>query len=59
METIKLEHKLSFGDIPQTLQSFPDKSNRVDNTGGFRLSEFRDGSKEVVSKGQHGRKENL
>lgn len=59
MEMIKLEHSFPLGTSHRHCGVFQTKATEWVTLGVVGYSEFGDGSKEVVNKGQHGRKENL
>lgn len=59
MEMIKLEHSFSLGTSHKHCRVFQTKATEYIMLGVVGYSEFRDGSKEVVNKGQYGGEENL
>lgn len=59
MAMIKLEHSSPLGTSHRHCRVFQTKATEWITLGVVGYSEFGDGSKEVVNKGQHGRKENL
>lgn len=59
MEMIKLEQSSPLGTSHKHCRVFQTKATEWITLGVVGYSEFRDGSKEEVNKGQYGRKENL